>query len=270
MTLLIALAVATAVAAAVRSTWSPCGLSMLSTITPMAERSRGRRWGLTAAWFLLGALVGGATLGALAAIGAAGVALLDPSVTVALALAAVVALVAAAADLGLGTSLPHHRRQVDEVWLDQFRSWVYGVGFGWQIGTGLATYIMTAGVYLTVVLGALTGRPLVAFGIGVLFGVVRGLAIFLGVRLTDPQRLRSFHQRFDAAGPVVRNVVIGVISVVAVIAAAGAGGAVAALAATAVAAVLVVAARRSGSEAGQSWLPIAPSRGAQLSSGPGS
>lgn len=268
MTLLIALAATTAVAAAVRSTWSPCGLSMLSTITPMAERSRGRRWGLTAAWFLLGAFAGGATLGALAAVAAVGVALLDPSVTVALVLAAVVALAAAAADLGLGTRLPHHRRQVDEVWLDQFRSWVYGVGFGWQIGTGLATYIMTAGVYLTVVLGALTGSPLVAFGIGVLFGVVRGLAIFLGAGLTDPQRLRAFHQRFDTAGPVVRNVVIGVVLVVAVTAAAGAGGPVGALAAVLAAVTLVVVARRSTSGVAQSWLPISPSRGAQLSAGP--
>lgn len=266
MTLLVALAATTAVAAAVRSTWSPCGLSMLSTITPMAERSRGRRWGVTAAWFLLGALAGGATLGALAAVGAVGVALVGPPVTAALAVAALFALAAAAADLGLGTRLPHHRRQVDEVWLDQFRSWVYGVGFGWQIGSGLATYIMTAGVYLTAVLAALTGRPGVAFGIGVLFGLVRGLAIFLGVRLTDPQRLRSFHQRFDAAGPVVRHVVIGVILVVAVVAAAAAGGPLGALAAAVLATALVAAGRARA----QSWLPISPERGVQLSPGPGS
>ncbi len=264
MTLLVALAAVTAVAAAVRSTWSPCGLSMLSTITPMAERSRGRRWGVTAAWFLLGALAGGATLGAVAALGAVGVALIGPSATVALVVAAVVAAAAAAADLGLGTRMPHHRRQVDEAWLDQFRSWVYGVGFGWQIGTGLATYIMTAGVYLTAVLGALTGRPAVAFGVGVLFGLVRGLAIFLGVRLTDPSRLRTFHRRFDAAGPVVRQVVIGVIVVVAVVAAAGAGGPAGALAAVVVATALVVASRTRA----QSWLPISPERGAQLSPGP--
>ena len=67
-TLLIALAAVTATGAAIRSTWSPCGLSMLSTITPMAERSRNRRWGLTAAWFLSGAVLGGAVLGAGAAL----------------------------------------------------------------------------------------------------------------------------------------------------------------------------------------------------------
>ena len=155
MTLLLVLASLVVVAAAARSTWSPCGLSMLSTITPMAERSRGRRWGLTAAWFVLGATLGGATLGLLAVGGALAVGALDLSVATVLGLAAGAALVTAAMDMGIGTEMPHHRRQVDEVWLDQYRSWVYGLGFGWQIGTGLATYIMTAAVYLTAVMAAL-------------------------------------------------------------------------------------------------------------------
>ena len=157
MTLIVALAAVVAVAAAARSTWSPCGLSMLSTITPMAERSRGRRWGLTAAWFILGATLGGATLGALAVACASVVGLLDLPARAVLGTAAVLALVTAGMDLGIGTRMPHHRRQVDELWLDQFRSWVYGIGFGFQIGTGLMTYIMTAAVYLTVMMAALTG-----------------------------------------------------------------------------------------------------------------
>src|ERR1044071_9362159 len=57
--LLVLLALIVAVAAATRSTWSPCGLSMLSTITPMAEQSRGHRYGVTATWFILGAGLGG-------------------------------------------------------------------------------------------------------------------------------------------------------------------------------------------------------------------
>jgi hypothetical protein len=46
-----------AVAAAIRSTWSPCGLSMLSTITPIAERGRNHRYYSTATWFVLGAVL---------------------------------------------------------------------------------------------------------------------------------------------------------------------------------------------------------------------
>ena len=54
---------------------------------------------------------------------------------------------------------PIHHRQVNERWLDQFRPWVYGAGFGWQIGAGLATYIKTCAVYLMIVLAALCGQP---------------------------------------------------------------------------------------------------------------
>lgn len=241
MTLIVALAAVVAVAAAARSTWSPCGLSMLSTITPMAERSRGRRWGLTAAWFILGATLGGATLGALAVACASVVGLLDLPARAVLGTAAVLALVTAGMDLGIGTRMPHHRRQVDELWLDQFRSWVYGIGFGFQIGTGLMTYIMTAAVYLTVMMAALTGSAVTAMALALLFGATRGAAILLGAGLTEPDRLRRFHRRFEALGPTVRLGVIGVQIAVAVVASGAAWGALGAVTAAVfgVAAVLV-------------------------------
>ena len=162
--LLIVLASVVAVAAAIRSTWSPCGLSMLSTITPIGERGRNHRYASTAAWFILGATLGGATLGLGAAVLAAGVGALDLSPEAALGATAVFAAVTIASDLNLGGfRLPSHTRQVNESWLDEFRSWVYGGGFGWQIGVGLATYVTTAAVYLMIAMAALTGDPLVAF-----------------------------------------------------------------------------------------------------------
>ena len=196
-----------AVVAAVRSTWSPCGLSMLSTVTPVAERARGHRFWVTASWFVIGATLGGATLG----FGAALLALIPMSSGAATALAGVVVAIALASDLGLfGFRLPGHTRQVNEDWLADFRPWVYGLGFGWQIGVGLATYIMTAAVYAMFVLAALTGEPLVAFALMTLFGFVRGLAVFLGARLTDPARVFAFHRRFDAIGAYARWLVLGV------------------------------------------------------------
>lgn len=229
-----ALALVVAVVAAARSTWSPCGVSMLSTITPVTETSRQRRYGLTVAWFLLGALVGGATLGLLAAGLALVVAAVDPSTTAALAAVGALALVAAAFDArSLGITLPGHGRQVNESWLTRYRSWVYGVGFGWQIGVGLATYIVTAAVYLTVVAAALTGSAAVAFGICLAFGLVRGLAIFLGVRLTTQQRLVEFHRRFEAAREPSRRVTIGALLAVGVLGAGAAGGPLAAVVAAA-------------------------------------
>lgn len=218
--MLVVLALVIALAAAVRSTWSPCGLSMLSTITPLAEAGRGHRYRSTAAWFVAGAVVGGATLGLAGAGLAALVGLLDLSVAAALGAAAVLALVTAASDLRVfGLHLPIHPRQVNELWLGQFRSWVYGAGFGWQIGAGFTTYIMTGAVYLTVALAALTGDPLTAFAICVAFGTARGLAILLGAAITSPERLVAFHRRFDALAEPVRLAVIATQLVVAVVAA---------------------------------------------------
>ncbi len=208
---LLVTAAAVAVAAAVRSTWSPCGLSMLSTITPFGERGKGHSYPATASWFVAGASLGGATLG----LGMAGLALavgglgLSDTTTGTLALAAVLA--AAVSDSGVvGARLPFHRRQVNERWLDRYRPWVYGAGFGWQIGCGLATYITTAAVYLMIVLGALTGQPWVALALGTGFGCLRGTAVLLTRHVSDPSTLREFHRRFFRMGPAADRVVVGV------------------------------------------------------------
>lgn len=201
--MLIAIAVLVTVAAAVRSTWSPCGVSMLSTLTPMGERSRGTRFGTTATWFVLGATLGGVLLGGLGAALAALVRLAGGSsgATACLLAAAGGLLVAALADtLMAGRRAVGHHRQVNERWLDHYRPWVYGAGFGLQIGTGLGTYVVTAAVYLVVVLGALTGQPALALGLGALFGLLRGLAVLLGRTITTPQELRRFHARFSRLG----------------------------------------------------------------------
>ena len=187
MTTVLALVVALiAIAAAARSTWSPCGLSMLSSITPLAEQGRGHRYRTTALWFVVGSVLGGACLGLLMAALAAGIGAVGASSMLLTSVAAVACLVTIAADAGVGgLHLPIHRRQVNERWLDQFRPWVYGAGFGWQIGTGLATYIKTCAVYLMIVLAVLTGSPTTALLVGVVFGLVRGLAVFLGRHITS-------------------------------------------------------------------------------------
>jgi hypothetical protein len=225
VTLIVVLAVVVAVVAAVRSTWSPCGLSMLSTITPIGERGRNHRYYSTATWFVLGAVLGGATLGLGMGMLALGVSALDLSATTALGAAAVLAAVTIASDLELGGfRLPSHTRQVNESWLDQFRSWVYGSGFGWQIGVGLATYVTTAAVYLMIAMGALTGSPAVAFAIGTGFGLVRGLAVFVGRNLTTPERLFALHRRLDELLPTAQRAIVLVQAAVLAVAAGAAWG----------------------------------------------
>jgi hypothetical protein len=262
-TLIAVAAVVVAVAAAVRSTWSPCGLSMLSSITPFGERSRGHRYGVTAAWFVLGAVVGGACLGAVAAGLAAVVSAWSPAAHPAETAAAVatVAVPAAAIDGGVfGEVIPIWRRQVNDAWLSRYRSWAYGAGFGWQLGVGLATYIMTAAVFAVPVLAALTGEPLAAFGVCVLFGLVRGLAVLLTAATVSPPQLRDLHRRFAALGPVVRLSVIAVelaVAAAALVVAWPLGGGVAA--AVGVAAVGVVATRQiHAATSTRRWLRSGP------------
>lgn len=207
--LLTVTAVGAAVLAAARSTWSPCGVSMLATITPLAERGRGHRYRATAAWFIAGGTVGGATLGVAMGALALGVHAVAPTTLALAVIAGVAGVVTAASDARLGGfHLPFHSRQVNERWLDQFRPWVYGAGFGWQIGAGLVTYIKTAALYLMIVLAALTASPATALGVGALFGLVRGLAVLLGRGITSPAGLAEFHRRFTRAGTMVLGVVM--------------------------------------------------------------
>src|SRR6476619_2449393 len=107
------LGVVVALAAAVRSTWSPCGQSMLSQLTPVGEASRGYRYRTTATWFVLGAIVGGATLGAVMAALAVAVSGSGATSTALLGIAAGVAVLGAAIDGGvLGFAPPFFKRQV--------------------------------------------------------------------------------------------------------------------------------------------------------------
>jgi hypothetical protein len=218
MTLVVIATLMIAVVSGLRGVWSPCGLSMLSTITPIGERGRGNRYATTARWYVVGAAVGGLTLGAVAAalavvFGAHGDARL---VVIVLA-----SLLAAASDARVGGfSLPTHRRQVNERWLDQYRPWVYGGGFGWQIGTGLATYITTATVYLLVVVAAVGDDIRLALLGGFVFGATRGLAVLLTTRVRTPDDLRRVHAAVQRAGPSLHEAVLVVEVVVATAAAA--------------------------------------------------
>ncbi|HET6793295.1 MAG TPA: hypothetical protein VFH45_02560 [Acidimicrobiales bacterium] len=218
------LGVPVAVASAARSTYSPCGLSMLSSITPFGERGRGHRYYATAAWYVIGAVVGGLTLGGAAAIlsfvaagaGRAGLWVAGPA-----------CLLAALVDGGaFGPVLPLLRRQVDDRWLARYRPWAYAAGFGWQIGVGVATYLMTTGVLVVAALGVLSGRVEVALSLGALFGLARGLTVFATAPASTPARLRAVHARIDRMGAAVRAATIAVLAGAALVAVLAAGGTV--------------------------------------------
>src|SRR3954447_3018177 len=130
---------------------------MLTSISPLGERARGNRWPVTAAVYVVASTVGGLLIGAL--LGAAG-SLLDVSALV----AAVLCAAAAVADLL--HRLPTIHRQVDEDWLTRYRGWVYGAGYGVQLGLGVVTIVTSAATYAALGLCVLSGSVLTGAVIG--------------------------------------------------------------------------------------------------------
>lgn len=169
---------------------------MLASITPLGERGRRMRWGRTVVAYVVGSVLGGAAIGAL--LGGFGALVPShPGPTMTALLVAATCLVAAGLDLR-GGHLPTPRRQVDEEWLRRYRGWVYGVGFGLQLGLGVVTIVTTAAVYATLVLAALTWSVGGGAAVGAAFGLVRALPVLAAARVTTPDRLAALHHRLAA------------------------------------------------------------------------
>lgn len=174
---------------------------MLSSIHPLGERSRHNRWGLTVFAHVVGSWAGGVAAFTLAA--AVGLALPDVA-----ALAVVSAVAAAAVEVASlrGRRIPGTRRQVNEDWLQLYRGWVYGIGFGFQLGTGLLTIVTTAATYLALALTALAGDLLGGVVVGSVFGLARALPLLVARRVDRPEQLRALHARIGALAEPVRVV----------------------------------------------------------------
>lgn len=176
---------------------------MLSSINPLGERGRGQRYWLTVVFYVLGSALGGLLLGLVG--GVLGV-LASPGAWRIPAIA-LVAAVGAIADL-LGKEPPSWRRQVDENWLSRYRGWVYGLGFGFQLGFGLVTIVTSASFYSLVALTILAGSLTTALSAGIVFGLARSVVILLGRRSRDPVSLRSAMRRLQDGLPIARTGVI--------------------------------------------------------------
>ena len=85
---------------------------------------------------------------------------------------------------------PGPRRQVNERWLDEYRGWVYGLGFGAQLGLGVTTVITSAATYV----GAAGRRPERVAGARCghrrrCSALVRGLTPLAAARVRTPPQL---------------------------------------------------------------------------------
>jgi hypothetical protein len=94
---------------------------------------------------------------------------------------------------------------VDERWLGTYRGWVYGLGYGLQLGCGLVTIVSSATVYLWIAAAVLSGSVTTGAVLGAVFGAVRGLVLLTGAGLDSPDGLRRFHRRLDRVRPASRR-----------------------------------------------------------------
>ncbi|HEV3129913.1 MAG TPA: hypothetical protein VGY32_13080 [Solirubrobacteraceae bacterium] len=195
---------------------------MLASITPLGERARGANWYTTTAIYTFGSVLGGAAIGTLAG-------LLGSVVLAGVGTDNRLAIVAFALTAGFAwelvrVSVPGPRRQVNEQWLHRYRSWVYGLGFGTQLGAGVATVVVSSAVYAVVLSAFAAGQPETGAAIGALAAALRGATVLLTARVVSPQRLLAFHERMRVlarpvrSGALVAQLALGGLAALAVVA----------------------------------------------------
>ncbi len=163
---------------------------MLASITPLGERGRGSSWVVTVIAFALGGTVAGVLAGTFA--GALGSALLG-GLAVHARLAGLAVVVAVAALVDARGGVPGPRRQVNERWLDEYRGWIYGLGFGAQLGLGLTTVVTSAATYAALLAALLSAHAVWGAAIVGCFGALRGLTPLLAAGIRTPRQLMAFH-----------------------------------------------------------------------------
>jgi hypothetical protein len=168
---------------------------MLASITPLGERGRSSRWPVTMSAFVVGGVAGGVAmgslLGGLAAVASGGLGWTAQQRLGALGAVALAAVLLDASKLRLPTT----RRQVDEQWLQRYRGWVYGSGFGVQLGLGVVTIVVTASVYAAFAAAFLTATPIGGAIVGGAFGLARAATALAVAPVRSPAQLATLGER---------------------------------------------------------------------------
>ncbi|HEX7098880.1 MAG TPA: hypothetical protein VF377_06535 [Acidimicrobiia bacterium] len=182
---------------------------MLTSIHPLGERARDNRWAITVTAYVIGAVAAGTAVGA----GLGWLGSLLPGGDWRWAGAVFVVGVAGLLDL-VKIKPPGLKRQVNEDWIGTYRGWVYGGGFGAQLGVGVSTFVVTWGTWATWVLALLSGGWLAGALIGAVFGIGRSIFPLAAGWIDRPSRLVSFSRSLAAAAtPVARITAVGFIAV---------------------------------------------------------
>ncbi|HWI22897.1 MAG TPA: hypothetical protein VNT22_09820 [Baekduia sp.] len=199
--MLIAATVA-AFVAGLTGSWSPCGLSMISTLSRSGHGGGLLTTLAACVAFVPGALVGGVfTFGMLAIVGQT----LGGGELV-LAVAVMVLLLAAALEIRGTPIVPQIRRQVPEHWRRLVPLPHVAAAYGVLLGLGFTTFVLTFAVPALAAIALLIGDPVTGLAIGLAFGAGRALPVVvlaplaersIGVRARElmeerPGVLRSF------------------------------------------------------------------------------
>ena len=179
---------------------------MLASITPLGERGRGASWHRTVTAYVLASTFGGAAIGAV--LGTVGQFARIDDTRWTLAAGGVAALIAVGLDLA--GRLPTLRRQVDETWLTRYRDWVYGAGFGFQLGVGATTIVSSAALYLTWLVELLIAAPGLGAVVGATFGLSRALPLLGTAHIFTADGLRVAQRRWQGRLPAARRTTIAV------------------------------------------------------------
>jgi hypothetical protein len=166
---------------------------------------------MTVPWYITGSVIGGAALGL--ALGVIGGYVSQPlGLSAGVALAALAAVIAAgvALDLGVfGARLPTVRRQVNEEWLHRYRGWVYGLGFGVQLGVGFSTVVTFSAVYGAFAAALLSASPRAGLLIGATFGLFRAGTILSVATVRRGSQLVAIDARLRRWDAPARGLSIG-------------------------------------------------------------
>jgi hypothetical protein len=173
---------------------------MLASINPLGERTRSQRYSVTVVAYIVGSTVAGAILGGV--LGFVGTPVARPEV--ALTAVALLATVGILFDgRRLGRRVPGPRRQVDESWLVTYRGWVYGAGFGVQLGLALVTIVTASATWVAFGCALFSSSAPAGVVIGATFGLARALPILAAARVRDPSTLRRLVRRLERMRPRV-------------------------------------------------------------------
>jgi hypothetical protein len=171
---------------------------MLESITPLGERGRGSRWGVTVAFFVAGAVAAGLAIGTTLGLAGRVIGLGHLSEGTRLVVLALLSAVGGPMDAGrAGLVLPTVHRQVNEQWLFQYRGWYYGLGFGFQLGLGVATIVTTSAVYLALLFALLSAWPMGGALVGAAFGLARAGTVLASANVDSPARLADLGRALE-------------------------------------------------------------------------